>query len=78
MGQQRTGGYRMALNTDRAVVTDSAARISLLWTEPSADSIVSQALTHPCILVAIPRGGYSRIVVVDQNGQQRLEITLSP
>ncbi len=73
MGQKRTGGYSVALHQDRAVVSKGVAQISVLWIQPSAEDVVTQALTNPCIFMALPRGDYSRVVIVDQNGDQRMQ-----
>ena len=77
MGQQRTGGYRLSLHMDRAVVSNGRTKLSLNWTQPSSDDMVTQALTDPCIMMALPKSGSSRILVVDQFGELKLEAVLS-
>ena len=73
MGQQRTGGYRISLDQTHAAVDGNTARITLKWTRPSADDMVAQVLTHPCILLSLPKGSYSHIAVLDQNGNRLFE-----
>jgi len=73
MGQKRTGGYRVALHREQAVVSERTARIALIWAEPGADDVVAQALTRPCIILALPKDEYSRIVIVDQDGRNRMQ-----
>ena len=77
MGQQRTGGFRISLDQAQAVVAGEVARIKLKWTRPSADDMVAQVLTHPCILLSLPEGGYSRIAVFDQHGSKLFETDIN-
>lgn len=76
MGARRTGGFRLEMAGETADLVDNTLVIPLIWGEPSKDAIVTQMLTHPCVLLSVPRGGYERIDVVDEQGRTRLSHTL--
>jgi hypothetical protein len=75
MGRKTTGGYFLKLKSTKARVLDDTAQVELEWREPSPGAIVTQVLTSPCILIALPRNGsYSRVQILDQNGRVRLTV----
>jgi hypothetical protein len=47
-----------------------------MWVSPAQDAIVTQMVTHPCLLVAAPKAAYTHIQVVDQTGRVRLSMAL--
>lgn len=70
MGEQRTGGYALVLQGVR--VDGGVAAVDIEVRRPGPGSFVTQALTHPALLVRVPRAGLgagARVVVRDQNGQ---------
>ena len=77
MGARRTGGYRLYLAGKRGQVVNKTLVIPIGWQEPARGDIVTQMLTHPCLLLAAPRGIYKRLEVVDQAGQIRFSEDLS-
>jgi hypothetical protein len=74
MGVRRTGGFRLDLSGESAHLLDKTLVIPVVWEAPAKGAMVPQALTHPCLLVAVPRGGYAyeRIEAVDETGRTRL------
>jgi hypothetical protein len=76
MGQKPTGGYRLDLDQRQAIVTDGKAVVTLSWIEPSPGALLPQILTSPWILIALYRGEYSFIDVVDQNGRMRVQVSV--
>jgi hypothetical protein len=76
MGQKPTAGYQLQLHQNKIIITNEAAVLSLAWIEPPAGAILPQVITSPCILVALPMGNYSRIYILDQKEQKRLEVSI--
>lgn len=78
MGVRRTGGYRLDLVSENASLVDKTLVIPVIWAEPAKGAMVTQMLTHPCLLLAVPHGTYEyeRIEVVDEQGQVRLSKNL--
>jgi len=68
-GQRPTAGYGLTLN-DSAHLDDGTLTIEVTSVEPAADALVPQVLTHPCVVVGIPRIPVSRVLVVDQHARQ--------
>ncbi|MGD8497595.1 MAG: protease complex subunit PrcB family protein [Chromatiales bacterium] len=75
MGQLATGGYGLRLAEESLPVVSGVGTLRVEWIEPPPDAFVTQALTSPCLLVALPREGYDVLRVVDQNGQIRFELS---
>jgi len=75
MGRQPTGGYRIELASDKVYVRDRTAIVTVRWIEPAKDTIVTQMITSPCLMIKLAKAGYSRIQVVDQKGLVRAETT---
>jgi hypothetical protein len=75
MGRKPTGGYLLELKSTKARVLDDSAQVELVWGVPAPGAMVTQVLTSPCILIALPRNGsYSRVQILDQNGRVRLTV----
>lgn len=77
MGQQRTGGYAVELAQEELAVGHDTAQIAIRWREPEPGMIVTQALTHPCVFLQVPRANYHSVRVVDQNNQVRAEFSIN-
>ncbi len=75
MGSQPTAGYDIELRDDRARVAQTELTIFVTWRQPSADAILAQVMTSPCIVIAVPTGPYETVTVQDQQGKMRLIIT---
>ena len=76
MGQKPTGGYGIELAETHATVSDGEALIRLRWIEPAAGAIVTQILTSPCLIIALPKGAYEKIAITDENGEVREKVYL--
>jgi hypothetical protein len=75
MGRKTTGGYFLELKSTKARVMNNSAQVELIWGVPAPDAMVTQVLTSPCILIALPKNGsYTRIQILDQNGRVRLTV----
>lgn len=65
-GAQPSPGYRFELQS--ATVSEGVAQLNLHWTTPAPDSIQATVMTSPCLVLALPKGAYKRVVAQDQNG----------
>jgi len=65
-GPQPTPGYGFTLNS--ITRTETTAEIQVTWREPPTDVVLARVVTHPCLVVALPRAGLDRIEAVDQAG----------
>ena len=79
MGVQPTAGYRLNFlpSAHRVVLRGRTLQVGLAWEEPPADSIQAQVLTHPCLLLQVPRQSFNRVEVFDQSGTIRLARRMS-
>ncbi len=68
MGQRRTAGYKLELSPDRLTLRDGDLTVPVVWTQPEDGLFVAQMITHPCIIITLPRQDISFIRVEDQNG----------
>jgi hypothetical protein len=76
MGQKPTGGYGIELAEPHATLNDGEALIRLRWIEPAPGAIVTQILTSPCLIIALPKGAYEIIEITDENGNVREKISV--
>ncbi|RFA30146.1 hypothetical protein CAI21_08125 [Alkalilimnicola ehrlichii] len=76
MGEKRTGGYWVELGADTMTVVDGVAEVRVNWHTPEPDAMLTQAITSPCLAVAVPQGDYETVRVVDLEGQIRAEVDL--
>lgn len=60
-GRKPTGGYGVTLEDSR--IRDGELQITVEVRSPSADQMVTQALTSPCALLAVTAEGWSRVRV---------------
>lgn len=65
-GRQPTPGYRLTLAGAERL--DATALISVLWETPPSGSILPQAISHPCLVVSLPKSGLRRVEAFDQAG----------
>lgn len=72
MGRQRTGGYVLALGDPEVEFVDGSWELHVDWREPGPDELVTQALTTPCLLLAVPWDEPVTLRVLDQHGRERL------
>jgi hypothetical protein len=74
MGQQRTGGYAIELADPIAQVKDGIASVLVDWITPLPDTVVTQMITAPCILLKLQKSDFSSIQVIDQDGRVRVVV----
>ncbi|MBS3731294.1 MAG: protease complex subunit PrcB family protein [Desulfobacterales bacterium] len=72
MGRKSTSGYSLELLPQSVRRTGHTAVINLKWNAPAADAMVAQVITHPCILIRLPKNGFSGIRVLDSRGRIRV------
>ena len=67
-GAQPTGGYRLQFKN--ANLSGDRVTLKLHWQTPPEGAMVSQAITHPCIVLALADlpGGAITVVAEDQTG----------
>lgn len=70
LGDRATGGYGIAVSR-AAVLRGELLILSATFVSPGPGSIVTQALTSPCVLVRLPPGRYSAVEIQDQTGAVR-------
>lgn len=73
-GRQPTPGYGFTL--EGAHRRDSTVVISVNWETPASGAVLPQTLTHPCLVVGLPRAGFERVEAVDQTGESLGELEL--
>jgi len=76
MGQKPTGGYRLGLNREFAVISDGTAVLSVSWIDPPKSAILPQIITSPCLAIILPKGPYSQIHLLDQDAHLRLQLRI--
>jgi hypothetical protein len=73
MGIRPTAGYQVGLASRAAEIGENnELQLFVSWTEPAADALLAQVITSPCMLVTIPKGAYSTIQVIDEEGTIRI------
>lgn len=65
-GRQPTPGYSFTLEDARR--RNGTAVVSLGWRTPESGAVLPQVLTHPCLVVGLPRSGIERVEAVDSSG----------
>ncbi len=73
-GEQPTAGY--ALSLDSASAEGTKALIRVRWDSPSADAVLAQVITHPCLVVGLPSASFSQLHVVDQDDDELGRLTI--
>jgi hypothetical protein len=61
LGQKPSGGYGLALTGVKAVVDQGVVLLPLLVQEPPPDSLQTQHLTQPCLVVGLQPGNYRQV-----------------
>lgn len=70
MGRRATTGYSLELATPRVLVQpDGQARMEIRARRPEAGAITAPMLTYPCLVARVPRAGFDRLSVVDDEGR---------
>ena len=76
MGKKPTGGFGLHPGEKQALIKDDKAKVYIQWVEPPEDAILPQMISSPCLMLKLPKGGYSQIHVLDQNGRLQAEVSL--
>jgi hypothetical protein len=76
IGQKPTAGYSVALDNSEISLNNKIAELRLIITEPSRDHFTAQVITSPCILVKMPKAGYSVVRIVDKHNDFHHELKL--
>lgn len=72
MGFKPTAGFSLGLASGEVTVDNKTATVRITWNEPPVGALVPQMLTSPCLLVRLPKLGFTAVRVVDQAGRQRM------
>ena len=68
-GEQPSGGYGLSFEGLYAYAEHK--ELSLIWTEPQAGYVYTQALVSPCLLIELSAEDRLPILVVDHEGNKR-------
>lgn len=79
MDEKPTGGFSFELLPDHSCLSGNTAVIGIDYIKPDPDAVVSQMITHPCIMIKLEKKDFNRIVILDQNNTPRgtLELNMS-
>ncbi|MCU7875077.1 MAG: protease complex subunit PrcB family protein [Candidatus Thiodiazotropha sp. (ex Lucinoma borealis)] len=77
MGQQPSGGYGLKLLSDHLELASDAARVAVEWVKPKPGMVQMQALTYPCLYLKIAKGNFTRLEIVDHQGEVRHSLALN-
>ena len=62
LGEQPTPGYSLGMLRARRF-GDATLNVSMLAEKPSDEMVAAQVITHPCVILDVPEGGWSQIRV---------------
>ncbi len=65
-GDQPSPGYGFELRS--ATLSNGVAELNLHWVTPPAGQPQATVMTSPCLVLALPKGEYRKVVAQDQNG----------
>lgn len=63
-GRRMTAGYSLALDANEVLPVMDLLQLPVTAKNPG-NAIVAQMLTHPCLILAIEKGGYHQIEVLE-------------
>ncbi len=75
--QQPTLGVQVELNLRRVVARGGVLRVPIHVRRPGADEMAATALSRPCVLIAVRRGGWRKVTVLDAKARVLAEGSLS-
>lgn len=61
MGQKSSGGYALALATNRAELKGGIINLPIKAQQPAAGSMQTMQITSPCLIIALPASGYTAV-----------------
>ncbi|MCG7981592.1 MAG: protease complex subunit PrcB family protein [Candidatus Thiodiazotropha lotti] len=76
MGQQPSGGYGLKLLSDKLAIEEQTATLALQWSKPEPGMAQVQMITFPCLYLKIAKGDYTRLAVVDEEGNLKHSLDL--
>ena len=76
MGQQPSGGYGLKLLSDKLAIEGQTATFALQWSTPEPGMAQIQMLTFPCLYLKVAKGDYTRLAVVDEEGNLKHSLDL--
>lgn len=76
MGLKSTGGYTLALENQEVPINKKVAELRLISGTPSPDQFTVQVITSPCLLIKMPKAGYSAVRIVDRGGSLHYALEL--
>ena len=76
MGRQPTGGYALEYVPGHAHISGETATVVLKWMTPDPAAMVTQVITTPCMMLKMPKTGFTRIEIIDQHGRLKAAIDL--
>jgi hypothetical protein len=74
MGMRPTGGYSLSLADEAIQRANHTLIVNVVWNQPIPGTMVTQALTSPCLLIQVNKTGFNKIQVRDQNNKVRVEM----
>lgn len=77
MGQRNSGGHYLKVSESAYLDRDRMLWLTGEWTAPGPDRMVTQMITSPCVLVAIPARAYKGFRISDQDEELRASLTLN-
>lgn len=76
MGRVPSAGYAIDLADSAVPVVRETAGISILWVEPAPGSVRAQVIGSPCLILKLPKTGYTSASLTDQNEKVFLKLLL--
>jgi hypothetical protein len=68
LGMKPTLGHEIAAAGDSLSLQGGDARLSVKVSAPAPDAMTASALSHPCVVLRVPRRTWQGLTVVDQAG----------
>lgn len=76
MGRRKTGGYFIKVSDSAYLDRDRMLWLQGTWTSPDPDRMVTQMISSPCVLLALPARDYRGFRISDQDKELRASLTL--
>ncbi|MBL0727445.1 protease complex subunit PrcB family protein [Piscinibacter sp. HJYY11] len=77
MGQQPNPGHRLGVTGVRLQGASRRLIIDTVWATPEPGRMYATVITQPCVIVAVPRGDYGGVAVLDAQGRERMGAALT-
>lgn len=76
MGQQPNPGHRLGVTSVQVEGASRRLVIRTVWAQPEPGRMYPAVITQPCVIVAVPRGDYRSVAMIDAQGRERASATL--